>query len=131
MVTPLRRILHSLKGLAVGSGNNTRAQRRDFSRALVDTKVTVFFENATFEGLLRDISISGAMLEVDCGMQVGSRLELELQSIPGRVRAEVVRLTANGAGIRFSNSGSGVLIAGWSRGTSCAPAAAKTSRIRS
>ncbi|MDA1101901.1 MAG: PilZ domain-containing protein [Proteobacteria bacterium] len=118
MVAPLRRILLGLKSLATGRSDSPLEGRRDFARAAVDAKVTIFFENRTFDGRLRDVSISGAMLEPDCGMRIGADLELELPSISGRVQARVIHLSVNGVGVRFTNPSIGVLIAGWSRGTS-------------
>jgi hypothetical protein len=51
-------------------------------------------------------------------------LELELPNIPGRVTAQVMRLLDDRIGVRFSNPGVGVLIAGWSRGASTTNTAA-------
>lgn len=121
VVTPSMRIIHGLKDIAAGARESFLRRKRVFARADVDTKVTVFFQDRAFEGRLRDVSISGAMLEPDFGMDVGAELELELPNISGRVKAQVMRLSENGAGVKFSNPNIGILIAGWSRGTSATP----------
>jgi hypothetical protein len=121
MVTPFRRILFGIRNLVAGLGRETFESQRDFVRADVDTEVTVFFEGRVHEARLLDVSISGAMLQPIDSMTVGAVLELELPKLPGRVEAKVMRLTHGGVGIRFLNPGIGVLIAGWSRGTSTAP----------
>lgn len=118
MVAPLRRILLRLRNLAMSPKGSPLPGRRGFSRAEVDAEVTVFFQDQTFEGRLRDVSISGAMLEPDCGMDTGAELELELPSISGRVQAMVIHRSGDGVGVQFSNPSIGILIAGWSRGTS-------------
>ncbi|MFP6707746.1 MAG: hypothetical protein VCE75_17280 [Alphaproteobacteria bacterium] len=41
-----------------------------------------------------------------------------MSSIPGRVKAQVMRLLDDRIGVRFSSPDVGDLIAGWSRGTS-------------
>jgi hypothetical protein len=105
--------------------------RRDFARAEVETKVTVFFENQTFDGCLRNVSVSGAMLAPDRGMRLGAELELELPNIPGRVRARVKWLSHDGVGVHFDNPNVGVMIAGWSRGTTATSMMAASRRTRS
>ncbi len=118
MVTPFRRMLLGFRNFAAGLGRETFESQRDFVRADVNTEVRVFFQGHSLEARLLDVSISGAMLQPASGMEVGAELELELPNIPGRVEAKVMRLTNDGAGVRFLNPGIGVLIAGWSRGTS-------------
>ena len=118
MVTPLRRLLTVAKNIVTGSQDSGFEALRDFARADVNAEVRVFLGGETLNCNLRDVSISGALLVPDCGMEKGAVFELELDSIPGRVEAEVMRLTDAGAGIRFANHSIGVLVAGWSRGTS-------------
>ena len=118
MVKPLRRLLGRIFEMVVSSRHAAFERQRDFSRASVDAKVTIFLEGRTFQGCIHDVSISGAMLEPNCGLDVGDELEFELPNIPGRVTAQAMRLLDDRIGVRFSNPGVGVLIAGWSRGTS-------------
>ena len=124
MVKPFGRFLNRLFEKATNSQRAAFEKQRDFSRAHVDAKVTIFLEGRTFQGRLHDVSISGAMLEPNCGLNIGNELELELPNIPGRVTAQVMRLLDDRIGVRFSNPGVGVLIAGWSRGTSTTNTAA-------
>jgi len=105
--------------------------QRDFARAEVDAKVTVFFKSQTFEVRMRDVSISGAMLVPDCGMRVGAELELELPNMPGRAQAVVKRLSDGSVGVKFVNPNVGVIVAGWSRGTSATSMMAASRRSRS
>ena len=130
MVTPLWRILLGLKDLATGSGNTSLERQRGFTRADVNAEVTIFFDDRSFDGRLRDVSISGAFLEPDCGMGVGAELELELPNIVGRVQARVIHQSDSGVGVRFNNPSIGVLIAGWSRGTSAAAVAPAPGGVR-
>ena len=120
MVVLLRRILLGLKNLAAGPRGTSLYRRRDFMRTEVDAMVTVSFENRIFEGYLHNVSISGALLETNCGLRVGAELGLELANIPGFLKARVTRLSANGTGVQFANPNVGVMIAGWSRGTTAA-----------
>ena len=124
MVKPLWRLLNRLVGKVTHSQRAAFERQRDFSRADVDAKVTIFIEGRTFRGRLHDVSISGAMLEPNCRLNIGDELEMEFPNIPGRVKAQVMRLLDDRIGVRFSSSGVGVLIAGWSRGTSTANTAA-------
>lgn len=124
MVKPLWRLLNRLVGKVTHSQRGAFERQRDFSRADVDAKVTIFIEGRTFRGRLHDVSISGAVLEPNCGLNIGDELEMELPNIPGRVKAQVMRLLDDRIGVRFSSPGVGVLIAGWSRGTSTANTAA-------
>ncbi|MBT4043548.1 MAG: PilZ domain-containing protein [Rhodospirillaceae bacterium] len=117
MVAPLRRMLLGLKNLAVGSKETKLHWRRDFARADVAGEVSIIFENQTFDGRLCDVSISGAMLVPDFGAPVGAEIELELPNIPGRVQALVKRRSENSVGVQFANPNIGIIIAGWSRGT--------------
>ena len=56
---------------------------------------------------------------VPCWNQIAvSTLAMKLSSIPGRVKAQVMRLLDDRIGVRFSSPDVGDLIAGWSRGTS-------------
>jgi len=121
MVTPFRRILIALRNLAAGRDAGSYESLRDFARTDVDVEIMIFLDGQSVAGRMRDVSISGAMLESELEFRVGAVLELELPSIPGRVGAKVMRLTDGGAGVRFSNHSTGVLIAGWSRGTTVAP----------
>ncbi len=114
----LSRIVTELLGRIAASRLAAHEKRRDFTRAVVDSKVTIFLEGRTFRGRIHDVSISGAMLEPHCGLSVGDEIELELPNIPGRVQAQVMRRVKDKIGVRFSSPGVGVLIAGWSRGTS-------------
>ena len=120
MITPLRHLFSLLLGRKSAGRNAAFEGQRDYSRAEVNAKVTIFLEGRTFQGQLRDVSISGAMLEPHCDLVVGDSLELELANIPGRVQAQVMRLVDEKIGVRFTTPGVGVLIAGWSRGTSTA-----------
>ncbi len=131
MVAPLRRLLLGLKNLTAAPRENALDWQRDFSRAEVDARVTVFFESQTFEARMRDVSISGAMLVPDCGMRVGAELELELPNMPGRVQALVKRSSDGSAGVQFVNPNIGVMIAGWSRGTTATAMMAASRRSRS
>ncbi len=124
MVKPLWRLLNRLVGKVTQSQRAAFERQLDFSRADVDAKVTIFIEGRTFRGRLHDVSISGAVLEPNCGLNIGDELEMELPNIPGRVKAQVMRLLDDRIGVRFSSPGVGVLIAGWSRGTSTANTAA-------
>ena len=124
MVKPLWRMISWLAGHIATSQKAAFERRRDFSRAAVDTEVSIFLVGRTFRGRLHDVSISGAMLEPDCSLRVGDELALELPNIPGRVKARVMRLVDDKIGVRFLNPGIGVLIAGWSRGTSSVQMAA-------
>lgn len=128
MVTPLWPKFTKLGGCIAASLNAVGRGRREFSRAVVDTKVTIYLQGRTFQGRLRDVSISGAMLEPGCGLAVGDEMDLELPHIPGRVKARVMRRVNDAIGVRFLNRGVGVLIGGWSRGTSTPGVAAARSR---
>ena len=121
MATPFRRILLGFRSFAEGLGRETFESQRDFARTDVNTEVTVFYQGQSLEARLLDVSISGAMLQPAPLLKIGAVLELELPNIPGRVEAKVMRLTSGGVGVRFLTPGIGVLIAGWSRGTSATP----------
>ena len=121
MVALLRRILLGLKKPCCRSkGKLPCIGGGIFMCTEVDAMVTVSFENRIFEGYLHNVSISGALLETNCGLRVGAELGLELANIPGFLKARVTRLSANGAGVQFANPNVGVMIAGWSRGTTAA-----------
>ncbi|MDP6875087.1 MAG: PilZ domain-containing protein [Alphaproteobacteria bacterium] len=121
MVTPFRRILIALQDLVAGGKADPFESLRDFARSDVDVEIKIFFAGKSDVGRMRDVSMSGAMVESELEFPVGAVMELELPAIPGRVGAEVVWVTDDGTGIRFQNRSSGLLIAGWSRGTSTAP----------
>ncbi len=99
MVKPLWRLLNRLVGKVTHSQRAAFERQLDFSRADVDAKVTIFIEGRTFRGRLHDVSISGAVLEPNCGLNIGDELEMELPNIPGRVKAQVMRLLDDRIGV--------------------------------
>ncbi len=106
-----------LRRLVPGLGVSPHRDRRRHGRSDVDVGVTVSHAGDTFAGRLSDVSISGALLACDRALDTGSSIQITLPQIPVPVAAMVVRSRGLMAGIRFDDPNYGLIIAGWSRGS--------------
>jgi len=106
-----------LRALIPRPGLAPEGERRRHGRSDVDVGVQVTLAGATFDARLSDVSISGALLACERSLPPGSHIDITLPQIPVPVAAVVVRNRGRMSGIRFDDPNNGLLIAGWSRGT--------------
>lgn len=93
-------------------------EKRGFQRRETDLQLEFTHQGDSFQALLIDASVSGAMLRCDSSPPKGAIIELQLPCVAEPVPAKVMRREDGAVGVKFIQPGIGVLIAGWALGRS-------------
>jgi hypothetical protein len=92
--------------------------RRRVERVSVNAQTLLTCGDQGENARLYDISPNGAKVSTARPLPLGASVELQLLEVPTPVAARVVHVSGTTAGLRFDTPGSGLIIAGWSRGRS-------------
>jgi hypothetical protein len=99
-------LLHRLETEAFEEGEPAA---REEKRKLYYKPVYFDFENFTYTGMIKDISLTGMFIETEDSFKVG---QLIIVNIPDtgaagyvRVAAEIIRIQPDGIGVRFMSKG--------------------------
>jgi hypothetical protein len=115
MVFDFRRMLRDVPKLF---GSSDVVERRRYSRADVDFDIEIERDGEQMGARIFDVSISGALLSPERALKIGDRIVIRLPQISTPVEARVVRANGGMFGIQFEDAAEGVVVAGWSRGSS-------------
>ena len=108
----------------------TRAERRRRERANVRVEVALSYGEHRESAWLYDVSPDGARVSTAHTIPVGTAISVQLLEVPTPVGALVVHSSGTEAGLQFDQPGSGLVIAGWSKGRSARDAMAAESAVQ-
>jgi hemerythrin-like metal-binding protein len=91
-------LVGTLRGSVVGN-------RREHARVELDAGVLMQADGRRFQGRIKDLSIGGALLEVETGtFQRGQKIAFDVEDVSG-IECEVVRVSSKGVHIRLNATG--------------------------
>jgi hypothetical protein len=87
---------------------------REDKRALYYTPVSFDFENFTYTGMIKDISVTGMFIETGEPFKIGQLIMVDIPDTTRgehiRVAAEIVRTEPDGIGVRFISKTKGQVL---------------------